>query len=78
MEPDRRVCRDHPRVPLQAGVHVNYAESVLRMKDGLPKLKDFPAELGGTAKASPSKRSGNSPRASFLRCVRRAIQRGGM
>jgi hypothetical protein len=27
---------------------VNYAESVLHMKDGLPKLRDFPAELGGT------------------------------
>ena len=29
-------------------VHVNYAETVLRMPDGLPKLKDFPAELGGS------------------------------
>jgi hypothetical protein len=27
---------------------VNYAETVLPMKDGLPKLKDFPAELGGS------------------------------
>ncbi|MDR5773818.1 MULTISPECIES: GFA family protein [unclassified Caballeronia] len=34
--------------PYEAGVHVNYAETVLRMKDGLPKLKDFPAELGGS------------------------------
>jgi hypothetical protein len=29
-------------------VHVNYAETVLRMRDGLPKLKDFPAEFGGS------------------------------
>jgi hypothetical protein len=29
-------------------VHVNYESTVLRMKDGLPKLKDFPAELGGS------------------------------
>jgi len=29
-------------------VHVNYAETVLPMRDGLPKLKDFPAELGGS------------------------------
>ncbi len=29
-------------------VHVNYAETVLPMKDGLPKLKDFPAEFGGS------------------------------
>jgi len=32
-------------------VHVNYAEAVLRMQDGLPKLKDFPAELGGSGEA---------------------------
>lgn len=29
-------------------VHVNYAETVLPMRDGLPKLKDFPAEFGGS------------------------------
>jgi hypothetical protein len=27
--------------------------SVLRMKDGLPKLRDFPAELGGTGETVP-------------------------
>ncbi len=37
-----------PSVAFKAGVHVNYAETVLPMKDGLPKLKDFPAELGGS------------------------------
>jgi len=41
-----------PAFPFQPGVHVNYAESVLRMKDGLPKLKDFPTELGGSGEAS--------------------------
>ena len=30
------------------GVHVNYAETVLPMKDGLPKFKDFPGEFGGS------------------------------
>jgi hypothetical protein len=25
-----------------------YAETVLPMRDGLPKLKDFPKELGGS------------------------------
>ena len=30
------------------GVHVNYSETVLLMKDGLPKFKDFPAEFGGS------------------------------
>lgn len=29
-------------------VHVNYAETVLPMRDGLPKFKDFPAEAGGS------------------------------
>jgi hypothetical protein len=32
-------------------VHVNYAETVLRMRDGLPKLRDFPAEFGGSGEA---------------------------
>jgi hypothetical protein len=42
-----------PSLPFTPGVHVNYAETVLRMKDGLPKLKDFPAELGGSGQAIP-------------------------
>lgn len=37
-----------PSFPYQAGVHVNYQETVLPIKDGLPKLKDFPSDLGGT------------------------------
>jgi hypothetical protein len=41
---------DHPFVPQ---VHVNYAESVLPMRDGLPKLKDFPAEFGGSGEFVP-------------------------
>jgi hypothetical protein len=40
-----------PDLDFQPGVHVNYAETVLRMKDGLPKLKDFPAEFGGSGEA---------------------------
>jgi hypothetical protein len=42
-----------PEFPFKAGVHVNYAQSVVRMKDGLPKLKDFPPELGGTGETVP-------------------------
>jgi len=42
-----------PTVKFSPGVHVNYAETVLPMKDGLPKLKDFPAELGGSGVAVP-------------------------
>jgi hypothetical protein len=37
-----------PDLPFRPGVHVNYAETVLPMRDGLPKLKDFPAEFGGS------------------------------
>ena len=40
-----------PTLPFTPGVHVNYAETVLPMRDGLPKLKDFPAELGGSGEA---------------------------
>ncbi|MFO0630317.1 MAG: GFA family protein [Polyangiales bacterium] len=43
-----------PSLPFQAGVHVNYAETVLRIDDGLPKLRDFPAELGGSGEAIPA------------------------
>jgi hypothetical protein len=42
-----------PTLKFSPGVHVNYAETVLPMKDGLPKLKDFPAELGGSGIAVP-------------------------
>jgi hypothetical protein len=37
-----------PGLAFKPAVHVNYAETVLPMRDGLPKLKDFPAELGGS------------------------------
>lgn len=40
-----------PDLPYQPGVHVNYAETKLRMKDGLPKMQDFPKELGGSGVA---------------------------
>jgi hypothetical protein len=37
-----------PTLAFRPGVHVNYAETVPPMRDGLPKLKDFPAEFGGS------------------------------
>ena len=37
-----------PTLTFNPGLHVNYAETVLPMRDGLPKLRDFPAELGGS------------------------------
>ena len=37
-----------PTLAFVPGVPVNYAETELPMRDGLPKLKDFPAEFGGS------------------------------
>ena len=37
-----------PTLAFKPGVHVNYAETVLAMRNGLPKFKDFPAEMGGS------------------------------
>lgn len=42
-----------PQMKFTPGVHVNYAEKVLRIKDGLPKLKDFPKEMGGSGEILP-------------------------
>jgi len=42
-----------PTLRFAPGVHVNYSETVLPMRDGLPKLKDFPSELGGSGIAVP-------------------------
>ena len=42
-----------PTLAFVPEVHVNYAETVLPMKDGLPKQKDFPAELGGSGELLP-------------------------
>lgn len=42
-----------PTVMFSPAVHVNYAETVLHMPDGLPKLRDFPAEMGGSGLTLP-------------------------
>ena len=42
-----------PGLEFRPGVHINYAETVLPMRDGLPKMKDFPAELGGSGQQMP-------------------------
>ena len=42
-----------PTVKFEPGIHVNYESTVLRMKDGLPKMKDFPAEMGGSGETLP-------------------------
>ena len=42
-----------PTLKFAPAVHVNYSETVLPMKDGLPKLRDFPKEFGGSGETLP-------------------------
>ena len=37
-----------PEFPFKAGVHVHYQETVLPIKDGAPKFKDIPKDMGGS------------------------------
>ena len=37
-----------PTLDFKPAVHVNYQDTVLPMKDGLPKFRDFPKEFGGS------------------------------
>jgi hypothetical protein len=36
------------RFHYDAGVHVHYQQTKLRMKDGLPKMQDVSKEMGGS------------------------------
>lgn len=59
------VMIDHPTLGLadirislsglnfKPSVHLNYEEKVLPIKDGLPKLRDFPKEIGGSGETLP-------------------------
>ena len=42
-----------PDFPFKPGVHVHYQETVLRVRDGLPKMKDVPKEMGGSGETLP-------------------------
>ena len=42
-----------PSVAFKPALHLHYADTVLPMKDGLPKLKDFPTEAGGSGEVLP-------------------------
>lgn len=42
-----------PEFPFQPGVHVHYQETVLRLHDGITKLKDLPTEAGGSGTELP-------------------------
>ncbi len=37
-----------PDFPYRAVIHIQYQETTLRIKDGVPKMKDVPADMGGT------------------------------
>ncbi len=42
-----------PDLRFKAALHVNYESTVLPMRDGLPKQKDVPAEMGGSGVLLP-------------------------
>ena len=42
-----------PSVKFEPSVHLNYADTVLPIHDGLPKLRDFPAHAGGSGELLP-------------------------
>ena len=42
-----------PTLTFKPSVHLNYAETVLPMRDRLPKLKDLPAAIGGSGETVP-------------------------
>lgn len=42
-----------PTLRFKPSLHVSYGEKVLGIKDGLPKMKDFPKEMGGSGELLP-------------------------
>ena len=40
-----------PSLKFKPGVHVHYQETVLPIRDGVAKMKDVPAEMGGSGTA---------------------------
>ena len=34
-------------------IHINYESTILPIKDGLPKFKDFPEDFGGSGELLP-------------------------
>ena len=43
-----------PDLPFEPGIHVHYQETVLRIPDDAPKMKDVPKEMGGSGVSLPS------------------------
>ena len=42
-----------PDFPFKPAIHVHYQETVLRVRDGLPKMKDLPTGFGGSGDVLP-------------------------
>jgi len=42
-----------PTLPFAPAFHIHYGEAKLRVRDGLPKFKDMPREVGGTGELLP-------------------------
>ena len=42
-----------PNLEFEPAVHVFYGEKTVSVKDGLPKMRDLPAEMGGTGESLP-------------------------
>ena len=42
-----------PQLAFEPDLHVHYQETALRIADGLPKMKDMPAEMGGSGMELP-------------------------
>lgn len=42
-----------PQLRFEPGVHVHYQETVLHIRDGKPKMKDMPKEMGGSGMTLP-------------------------
>jgi hypothetical protein len=52
-----------PGLAFEPGVHVHYQETKLPIVDGLPKMKDLPAEMGGSGATLPELKASPSPAA---------------
>ena len=42
-----------PDFPFKPALHVNYQETVLHVRDGLPKMRDMPKDMGGSGETLP-------------------------
>jgi hypothetical protein len=42
-----------PDLPFRPALHVHYGEALVRVRDGLPKQRDLPKEMGGSGELLP-------------------------